>query len=98
MRVHSAGEVGAELVGLVAGQMPLGGEPVNRSVTIACCIVVERLIGCKMDALHGKSPFRWCAALAALCLCDGLIIPRLWRQHNIGKIHKMKSLKMCNML
>ena len=84
------GQRGYKALGLLGGKLPLGGEGADVGVTISVDPVVERLIGCKVYALHGKSPFRWCAAFAALCLCDGFMIPPLCRQRNIGKIHKVK--------
>ena len=49
---------------------------------------VESSAGVKM-ASHDIPPFV-CAALAALCLCDGHIIPRLLAIHNIGMLHRFK--------
>lgn len=35
--------------------------------------------------------FRVCAVHAALCLCDGHIIPRLLAIYNIGMLHKFND-------
>ena len=43
-----------------------------------------------------KSPFRWCAALAAFA-CDGFMIPWLYIQRNIGIIDKLTSEMLCIM-
>ena len=80
------------------------------SIAVGVCVRVELLAECPVRffeivessagvkvASHDITPFV-CAVLAALCFCDGLIIPPLWTQHNIGKIHKLKSQKLCNVL
>lgn len=42
--------------------------------------------------------FRVCAVLAALRLCDGLIIPQLWTQRNIGMLYKFEDRNLCVLL
>nr|DAS25894.1 MAG TPA: hypothetical protein [Caudoviricetes sp.] len=44
-----------------------------------------------------KNSFRWCAALAALCLCDGYMIPQVLAIHNIGMLHKFEGADLCKL-
>ena len=73
----------------------------RRSVAVGVCVrvelfaeravglfeFVESSAGVKI-ASHDIPPV--CAVHAALCLCDGHIIPRLLAIHNIGMLHRFK--------